>query len=98
VNIGQFHETDADQTKPKTGRKGDIYVTIALTELNPENGWFILLQGSHTQPPSSVVSLPRISLNLNPGDVVIWLGDLAYLHAPGGGGIFEPLVYVNVSS
>ncbi len=95
INIGTFHSTSPDPSKPKTGGRGQVYVTIALTDLNSESGWFVLLEGSHQQKPESTPASEwkEASLNLSAGDAVVWRGDLAYLHSPGGGGKFETLVY-----
>ena len=90
-----YNESNADPSKPKTFQNDAcIYVTIALTELSPDNGWFILLEGSHEPAgaASSAASWKQISLSLKPGDAVAWRGSLRYLHSSGGGGMFETLV------
>ncbi|KAH8674389.1 hypothetical protein BGZ60DRAFT_429400 [Tricladium varicosporioides] len=95
INIGIFHETTPDPTKMKTGLKGEVYVIIALTDLSPANGLFIFLAKSHkrTSESASVVDWEESRLDLKAGDAVVWRGDLAYLHPPGGGGKFETLVF-----
>ena len=93
INVGTFHPTIPDPSKLKTGAKGQVYVTIALTNLNSETGWFEFLEGSHRQGLKGTEELKKASLNLSAGDAVIWWGDLVYLHSPGGGGKFETLVY-----
>ena len=94
IGVGVFHQRDPD-LRPKTGRKGDALVTIALTKLNSATGWFDLLEGSHrsTSEHTSISDFKRASFDLSPGDAVIWRGDLSYMHTPGGGGKFETLVY-----
>jgi hypothetical protein len=92
-----FNKSNADPNKPKTLQNDTcIYVIIALTDLNPDNGWFILLEGSYerTGAASSAASWKQISLSLKPGDAVAWRGSLAYLHSSGGGGMFETLMLV----
>lgn len=100
IHVGIFHSLQAPDPQPLCSGKEDsptkkrIFVTIALTGLNAETGWYTLLEGSHLQPhrtPSS--EWKRASLDLCAGDVIIWHGKLAYLQSHGGGGKFETLVY-----
>jgi ectoine hydroxylase-related dioxygenase (phytanoyl-CoA dioxygenase family) len=94
LNIGIFHETTPDPTKKKTGLKGEVYVTVALTNLNPENGLFIFLAKSHKRTSENTSAGWKESrLDLMAGDAVVWRGDMAYLHSFGGGGKFETLVF-----
>lgn len=80
---------------PKSGKKGEIFVTVALTELNARTGWFVFLEGSHKSPPkfASKSEWRKMNLDLSIGDALVWQGDLAYLHSAGGGGKFMTLVY-----
>lgn len=95
INIGIFYETTLDLTKIKTGLKGEVYVTVALTDLSPINGLFIFLAKSHKRTPenASAVSWEESRLDLKAGDVVVWRGDLAYLHSSRGGRKFKTLVF-----
>jgi hypothetical protein len=95
INIGTFRPTIPDPLKAKTGARGQIYVTLAFTKLSSATGWFELLEGSHRQKPESTApsEWKKANLELLAGDAVVWRGDLAYLHSPGGGGKFETLVY-----
>ncbi|CZT07728.1 uncharacterized protein RCO7_11218 [Rhynchosporium graminicola] len=95
INIGIFHETNPDPTKMKTGLKGEVYVTVALTDLSPANGLFIFLAKSHkhTSESASAVGWEESRIDLKAGDAVLWRGDLVYLHSSGGGGKFETLVF-----
>ena len=71
-----------------------IFVTIALTPLNVNTGWYTLLEGSHLQlPPVPESDLRKVNKELAPGDVIIWRGDLAVLESAGGGGKFINLTY-----
>ena len=56
--------------------------SIALTDLNSETGWFDLLEGSlgRTLENASISEWKKVSLKLSADYVVIWRGDLAYLH------------------
>ncbi|KAJ5277646.1 hypothetical protein N7524_003799 [Penicillium chrysogenum] len=89
LNLGMFHETDADPTKLMTAGPR-IYVTIAITRLSPSNGWFTFYEGSH-QHRSRLGR--KVALDLEAGDAVAWRGDLVYFHSPGGGGIFLVLSF-----
>jgi len=94
TGVGIFNKSNADPNKPKTLHNDvSVYVTIALTDLSPSNGWFILLEGSHERTgAASSANWKQISLSLKAGDAVAWRGSLAYLHSSGGGGMFETLV------
>lgn len=89
LNLGMFHETDADPTKLMTAGPR-IYVTIAITRLSPSNRWFTFYEGSH-QHRSRLGR--KVALDLEAGDAVAWRGDLVYFHSPGGGGIFLVLSF-----
>ncbi len=90
-----FHSAKVDTSVPKSGRKDNALVIIALTKLDSTSGWFELLEGSHQKSPEhkSVDDLKRADFVLEPGDAVIWRGDLSYYRTSGGGGKFEILVY-----
>jgi len=90
IHIGIFHTTDANPLKLKTAGENRVYVTIALTDLGPSNGWFTFFEGSHRER----TQLGRkVALDLKAGDAVVWRGGLVYHDTPGGGGMFETLVY-----
>lgn len=89
VNLGMFHETEADPAKLMTAGPR-VYVTIAITNLSPSNGWFTFYEGSH-QDRSRLGN--KVALELQPGDAVAWRGDLVYFHSPGGGGVFLVLSF-----
>lgn len=100
IHVGIFHSLQTPDPQPLfSGKDGSptkkrIFVTIALTTLNDETGWYTLLEGSHLQPHGTHQSeWKRTSLNLSAGDVIIWHGNLAYLQSHGGGGKFETLIY-----
>ncbi|KAE8363898.1 hypothetical protein BDV27DRAFT_129295 [Aspergillus caelatus] len=90
INMGVFHETEADPSKLKTANKEEVYVTIAVTDLGSHNGWFNFHEGSHLRKPPLGKA---ISLNLRAGDAVAWSGNLVYSHVSGGGGKFLTIVY-----
>lgn len=95
IEVGVFNKSIADPDKAKSLQyKPCIIVTIALTDLNPDNGWFILLKGSHERSQASSTKMPweHVGLRLKPGDAVAWYSSLAYVHSSGGGGMFETLV------
>ncbi|KAF7877682.1 hypothetical protein EAF04_001353 [Stromatinia cepivora] len=96
TNIGIFHPTKPVSTKKKTGLKGEVYATVALTDLSPATGLFIFLAGSHkhTLEGNSNDEWKECYLDLKAGDAIIWRGDLSYLHSSGGGGKFQTLVFV----
>jgi hypothetical protein len=98
TGVGMFHVTKADPTDLKTGVKGDVHVTFALTDPCPENGWFIFMEGSHRRTSPStwekMRTWKRVHLNMKAGDAVVWYGHLIYIHSSGGGGKFETLVYM----
>lgn len=90
VHLGIFHHTNADPSKLKTANEEEVYVTIAVTDLGQDNGWFTFYEGSHRRKPPLGQS---VSLNLKAGDAVAWSGNIVYSHTPGGGGKFITLVY-----
>jgi hypothetical protein len=92
IFAGIFRETRADPRKFKTAEKGEVYVTIALTDLSPDNGWYVFFEGSRANHPV-VDGYKTGVLSLKAGDAVVWRGDLVYFHSPGGGGMFETLAY-----
>ncbi|EQL29685.1 hypothetical protein BDFG_07738 [Blastomyces dermatitidis ATCC 26199] len=94
IFVGIFRETEPNPEQLKTANENEIYVTIALTNLNSKSGWYTFYEGSRTsQAMTSLASWSTVSLDLKPGDAVIWRGDLLYLHSAGGGGVFQTLVY-----
>jgi len=96
INVGTFHESTPDPNTSMTAGKGQVYLTIALTDLGTVNGWFIFLEGSHKRdpsPPFSIAQWKQVSLNVDAGDAVVWRGDLIYLHSPGGGASFMTVVF-----
>ncbi|KAL9123960.1 MAG: hypothetical protein Q9217_006664 [Psora testacea] len=97
INIGIFHESNPDPTKAMTAGEGKVYVTVALTDLNPKTGWFVLLKGSHRRESKKTISIAQweqVSLDVKAGDAIVWRGDLGYLHSSGGGGSFMTIVFV----
>jgi len=75
-----------------------IYVLIALNHLNSAVGLYTFFYGSHgplhpRHTPVSSWYAGNGDLNLSPGDAIIYRGDISYLLSPGGGGMFEILVY-----
>ena len=101
VHIGRFFEAavdptvlnqdNIDATRLQIGQDKELYVTIALSELTPETGWFIFLEGSHQRPMDTHLWTKRI-IRLVPGDAVIWRGNLVSTQT-GGGGLFLTLVF-----
>ena len=66
-----------------------LYVVVALTDLNFENGLYELLGGSHANKKPGRTFMDHwnpVRNELNPGDALIWRGDLLYLLSPNGGG------------
>lgn len=93
VFAGKFRETRANPSLPKrTAARDEIYVTIALTDLSPDNGWYIFYEGSRADHPIPDENR-TVQMRLEAGDAVIWRGDLVYTHPTGGGGMFQTLVY-----
>ena len=91
IALAEFLPTEIDPAKVyKSPRSDLVFVTIALTPLRVQNGWMVLLGGSHRDLPKP---WPRISLDLNPGDAVAFHGGLSYFHSAGGGGKFLTLTY-----
>jgi ectoine hydroxylase-related dioxygenase (phytanoyl-CoA dioxygenase family) len=89
---GQFLATphdDARLTLLHNGAKDKIYVTIALSTCIRATGMYSLLKRSHhdKNPRTTPVNdWEREDVALNPGDALIWRGDVSYLVNPGGGG------------
>lgn len=92
IFIGIFRETKPDPKKLKTAERGEIYATIALTPLSPDNGWYNFYEGSRASKPLAHDN-PIATLNLDIGDAIVWRGDLIYFHSPGGGGMFQTIAY-----
>jgi hypothetical protein len=93
VFAGIFRETgNSTQQHKKTGASNEIYVTVALTALSPDNGWYVFFEGSRANCPIPDEKKTK-EMMLDTGDAVIWRGDLVYLHPPGGGGMFQTIVY-----
>ena len=66
-----------------------LYVMVALTALDFNNGLFTLLGGSHGNKDPHCTPMnqwDRVQDVLHPGDALIWRGDLKYLLSPYGGG------------
>lgn len=89
---GQFLATpldDARHTLLHTGAKNKIYVTIALSTCNRATGMYSLLRKSHHEKNprvTPVIEWEREDIALNPGDALIWRGDVSYMLRAGGGG------------
>ncbi|KAJ5974756.1 hypothetical protein N7481_008463 [Penicillium waksmanii] len=82
VNLGVFHQSQADPSRLKTANDKEVYVTIAVTDLGEKNGWFTFYEGSHKRKPP--FGNP-VCLNLEAGDAVAWSGSIVYSHTSGGG-------------
>lgn len=93
IFVGVFRETEADPKKLKTAERREIYATIALTPLSPDNGWYNFYEGSRASESSLADNNHIATLNLDVGDAMVWRGDLIYFHPPGGGGMFQTIVY-----
>lgn len=65
----------------KTAEKGEIYATVALTQLSAKNNWYTFYKGSKVNQP---IPSETAALSLDVGDAVVWRGDLIYFHSPGG--------------
>jgi hypothetical protein len=91
IFTGIFKETPDDQ-KSYTGKKGEIFVTIALTQLDHTNGWLVFYEGSKCEEGLKPEN-KTVYLDLNAGDAVIWRSNLVYFHPSGGGGMFLTLVF-----
>lgn len=89
---GQFLATpldDARHTLLHTGAKNKVYVTIALSTCNRATGMYSLLRKSHHEKNprvTPVIEWEREDIALNPGDALIWRGDVSYMLRAGGGG------------
>jgi len=93
INVGKFNNTEDDPI-PVTGKKGQVYITIALTPLGSNNGWFEFLEGSHKRNSTDpITKWKRAALTLEAGDAVVWRGDLVYLHSSGGGASFMTMIF-----
>ena len=95
TDVGEFlpapESPHARYSTVHVGNKNVLYVTVALTPLAAENGLYTLLGGSHDKknPRFTPVDLwDEVQVTLEPGDALIWRGDLKYLLSPGGGGRF----------
>ena len=90
--IGSFIASDVRNITHSllhVGNKNELNVTIALSSLSPENGFFRILRGSHrTKHPARtpVDDWNQTPIVLEEGDAVIWRGDLHYLLSSKGGG------------
>ena len=81
---------------PKIRPDKHIIVTIALTRLNAESGWYTLCKGSHQLSRDTPVWELRkrdTSPDLAPGDAIIWRSELATIETQGGGGKFEVVIF-----
>ena len=89
---GQFLATsldDARHTLLHTGAKNKIYVTIALSTCNRATGMYSLLKKSHHDKNPRITPVSeweQEDIALNPGDALIWRGDVSYMMSAGGGG------------
>jgi ectoine hydroxylase-related dioxygenase (phytanoyl-CoA dioxygenase family) len=69
--------------------KNQVFITLALTPLNNKTGWYTVLKGSHRLPRNTPENeWERIDESLDPGDAIIWRGDVALFETAGGGGKF----------
>jgi ectoine hydroxylase-related dioxygenase (phytanoyl-CoA dioxygenase family) len=94
--MGIFQSIDKPSPTPMGTTRKAIYVTIALTELNAETGWYDLCEGTHLMPRNTnadIVKERAKSLKLAVGDAILWHSGLATIQTPGGGGKFETFMY-----
>ena len=73
----------------QTANPNMLYVMVALTALDSKNGLFTILGGSHGSKDPHYTPMNQwdhVQEVLDPGDAVIWRGDLKYLLSPHGGG------------
>jgi hypothetical protein len=80
-----------EKLPPRTGKfkKGYVFITVALSLLDYNTGWWTIEKGSHQQ---SAVS-EWVNERLEPCDIIVWRGDLVILETPGGGGKFINATY-----
>lgn len=78
INVCMFHSEKIDISKSKNGRKGNALVIVALTKLDSTSEWFQLLEGFRRQDTECMLieTLGKADFVLEPGDAVIWRGDL----------------------
>lgn len=73
----------------QAAKSGVLYVIVALTALEFRNGLFTFLGGSHANKNPRYTPMEQwnhVQNALDPGDALIWRGDLNYLLSPYGGG------------
>ena len=99
VVSGQFCSTDpndARHTLLHTGARNKIYVTVALSKCNSDTGMYSLLSKSHhTKNPrvTPVSEWERVYVSLDPGDALVWRGDVSYMLSARGGGKWVSYVH-----
>lgn len=88
IHVGVFKETE---TKTRQGKLDTVYLTIALTPLSRETGWFSFFRGSHHTADQS--KWTEVELKLEPSDAVLWRDKLARIEWSGGSGTFLTATY-----
>jgi hypothetical protein len=83
------------ENRTSSGNSEDVFAIIALTNLSPQTGWWILLEGSHNRVSKTALdpTWRRVEQQLAPGDAIVMLAHIACLPSLGQDGIFETLVY-----
>ena len=93
TSVSQYRPAPDDRharySTVQIGKHELLYVIVALTDLGHGNGLHELLGGSHASrhprhTPEKHWNYVRTELN--PGDALIWRGDLLYMLSPKGGG------------
>ena len=72
-----------------SGREGDIYFVVALTELSAATGMFALHGVQGESPSAEKEHVP----NLEVGDAVIWTRENRGRNATGADGVMQIIMY-----
>ena len=89
TSLGVFKPGPVQGQPMFSSSKGLLFILIALTKLDKENGLFSALEGSHRQPQGAPKAEWNIQdLELSPGDAIIWRSNLALMPSNKGGGKF----------
>lgn len=74
-----------------------VHALIALTPCTPHTGMFRLIKGSQGPKPVDKTRMEEwevTTVNLMPGDVLMWRGDTTYLASGGKGGRWALFSYI----